>query len=316
MVRTYALVSLRLTLLAAIGVSSTACGGKEVGGNPAGGSAGTSGTGGTAGSGGSNRHCPNAVPIMQPSGKPSGFVLCEDGTKNRVSKEICDTVTSLEACRGDEQSTVNCLTDSDCTDKPYGKCVSLSAEGFESDYCGCVYACSTDSDCKGNDVCVCAGVAGASHCAGSSCTINDDCVSNECSVSVYDNGCNETTTLHCRAADDACRTDADCTEPNRNQCAVDDGSQDFSCLGTSCAIGRPLMVDGSVRATRSKSRDDWRDRNMTPDLTTMQPEVMEALANRWADIAAMEHASVASFARFTLQLMALGAPADLLGETQ
>jgi hypothetical protein len=35
-------------------------------------------------------------------------------------------------------------------------------------------------------------------------------------------------------------------------------------------------------------------------------------ANHYAVMAAMEHASVASFARFSLQLLALGAPADLL----
>ena len=39
------------------------------------------------------------------------------------------------------------------------------------------------------------------------------------------------------------------------------------------------------------------------------------LAREWAHIGALEHASVASFARFTLQLMALGAPADLLAES-
>ncbi|HVK68619.1 MAG TPA: ferritin-like domain-containing protein, partial [Polyangium sp.] len=41
-----------------------------------------------------------------------------------------------------------------------------------------------------------------------------------------------------------------------------------------------------------------------------------AIAAHHAAIAAMEHASIASFARFSLQLLALGAPAELLAEAQ
>jgi hypothetical protein len=40
------------------------------------------------------------------------------------------------------------------------------------------------------------------------------------------------------------------------------------------------------------------------------------LAARWSEIAAFEHASVASFARFGLQLMQLGAPPQLLRDNQ
>jgi hypothetical protein len=40
------------------------------------------------------------------------------------------------------------------------------------------------------------------------------------------------------------------------------------------------------------------------------------LAAYWLDVAALEHASVASFARFTLDLLAVGAPAHLVAEAQ
>jgi hypothetical protein len=40
------------------------------------------------------------------------------------------------------------------------------------------------------------------------------------------------------------------------------------------------------------------------------------LARHYADMGRMEHASVAAFARFALELLALGAPADLLEATQ
>ncbi len=56
--------------------------------------------------------------------------------------------------------------------------------------------------------------------------------------------------------------------------------------------------------------------DLTPDLTALSETERAALTAWWGGIAALEHASVASFARTTLQLLALGAPADILGDTQ
>jgi hypothetical protein len=42
----------------------------------------------------------------------------------------------------------------------------------------------------------------------------------------------------------------------------------------------------------------------------------KALTDAWCTDAQMEHASVASFARFTLELLALGAPADIVSASQ
>jgi hypothetical protein len=44
----------------------------------------------------------------------------------------------------------------------------------------------------------------------------------------------------------------------------------------------------------------------------LSPEARAALAEAWARDALLEHASIASFARFSLELMAVGAPADLV----
>lgn len=63
--------------------------------------------------------------------------------------------------------------------------------------------------------------------------------------------------------------------------------------GPSCVVGRPLVVDGAVRRP---------DVDATDDVVTAH----------WLAQAADEHASVAAFARVTLQLLALGAPADLV----
>jgi hypothetical protein len=49
-----------------------------------------------------------------------------------------------------------------------------------------------------------------------------------------------------------------------------------------------------------------------PDRARVAPDARARLADEWVRIGLMEHASIAAFARFTLQLMSLGAPADLI----
>jgi hypothetical protein len=53
-----------------------------------------------------------------------------------------------------------------------------------------------------------------------------------------------------------------------------------------------------------------------PRLEGLTSDQRARLAAQWATDGAAEHASIASFARVTLQLMALGAPAGLLADTQ
>lgn len=73
-----------------------------------------------------------------------------------------------------------------------------------------------------------------------------------------------------------------------------------------CAIGRPWR-DGQRTATApSVPRADWTRPHHPP--TRPDP----ARAHAWARAAAGEHASVAAFARLALELLAHGAPADLL----
>jgi hypothetical protein len=53
-----------------------------------------------------------------------------------------------------------------------------------------------------------------------------------------------------------------------------------------------------------------------PILEGLSPTERVVLAAKWSEAARAEHASIASFARVTLQLMAAGAPASLLADTQ
>jgi hypothetical protein len=61
------------------------------------------------------------------------------------------------------------------------------------------------------------------------------------------------------------------------------------------------------------SKDDWRALKARAD--ALPGATRSALAEHWANAARMEHASVAAFSRFSLQLLAVGAPPALLEET-
>ncbi|MCB9699340.1 MAG: ferritin-like domain-containing protein [Alphaproteobacteria bacterium] len=79
--------------------------------------------------------------------------------------------------------------------------------------------------------------------------------------------------------------------------------------------GRPLLHEGrpvvAPVATRSSA---WSDA-LGADASDLRPEERERLADFWLDAAVMEHASVASFARVSLDLMRFGAPPELLAAT-
>ena len=77
--------------------------------------------------------------------------------------------------------------------------------------------------------------------------------------------------------------------------------------------GRPLTVNGVPRVAPSTRNDDWFE-VVEVDLTGLTPNERTQLAAAWQQAGLYEHASVASFARFALELMALQAPPELLLE--
>jgi hypothetical protein len=81
------------------------------------------------------------------------------------------------------------------------------------------------------------------------------------------------------------------------------------CTGACC--GRPLLVEGEARVAPIMTRSDWLE-PLVVDLGGLTPEEREELARQWQADAQLEHASVASFARFSLDLLAFGAPAELV----
>lgn len=88
-----------------------------------------------------------------------------------------------------------------------------------------------------------------------------------------------------------------------------------ACVQGSCAIGRPFLVAGDERLAEPARRDDWCS-GVRMEACEAPEHLRERLARHWTRVGLMEHASVAAFARFALQLLALGAPPELLLDTQ
>jgi hypothetical protein len=88
------------------------------------------------------------------------------------------------------------------------------------------------------------------------------------------------------------------------------------CTGVVAPCGRPLSVaTDSGRATRvasSARREDWTRGAVAFRAPAKEAAIRTALAEAWLEDALQEHASVASFARFVLELLSVGAPHDLV----
>jgi len=179
-------------------------------------------------------------------------------------------------------------------------------------------ACETDADCGTGMVCIGDDIASVGHtdsfCIEADCETGDDCDSGECGMSSYDDGCGPMVRLTCRTDEDDCRSDDDCTD-SANQCVTPYWSEEvWVCAGYDCAIGRPLVVDDSGH--QGIVADIEVSQGRVLPIAGLDGETRASLAAWWAHVAQMEHASVASFARVTLELMSLGAPPDLLADVQ
>ncbi|MDC3958704.1 ferritin-like domain-containing protein [Polyangium jinanense] len=82
--------------------------------------------------------------------------------------------------------------------------------------------------------------------------------------------------------------------------------------------GRPYLVGEVARtapAIRGRGDGGWgAQASSGPDVSAIEPDLRAALAAEWTRDALFEHASVASFGRFALELLAVGAPAELVEE--
>ncbi|MGO9838558.1 MAG: ferritin-like domain-containing protein [Polyangiaceae bacterium] len=276
--------------------------------------------------------CANPAPIVL-SGVDTGFDTCQGGTVRRRAVADCPNLlprASGGVCTTDAGDGIYnaCTADSDCTEQPYGTCGQSLYGG-----CSCSYGCLKDSDCVAQQVCLCGDPVGT--CVYAGCT----------SASACEPGCDCFYTgsggFTCQTPVDTCYTDADCdgaptTWPpgatncpgscscgysGVSVCAPQSYGQGFgvsavppgnTCQpGAICGTGRPFLVHGVARVAERVMRRDWQS-GVRPDLAGLSVGARAQLATYWSEVGLMEHASIAAFARFALQLLALGAPPDLI----
>lgn len=304
----------RLFVALAISPALAACGSSVVvggsgGSGAAGGAGGSGGSGaGTTGGGGvaSPFPCENPMPYPGLGEDPNGYQSCEGGMIHHYASGTC--VNNLQnhvppSCN--DPTFDECTTDADCTAAPYGFC---SWPGEAVPGCWCNYGCVTSADCAEGYACLCGEPIGV--CVPATCDGDGDCDPGMlCSSYTQDPGCGGTA-FSCQTPADDCGGDADCA-PNQ-LCSIDFATGAHVCQDINCAIGRPFTVDAELRTAPAEARRDWLERGLRPDVALVPEAHRAEVIDYWHEVAAMEHASVASFARFVLELLAAGAPPELL----
>jgi len=251
----------------------------------------------------------NRYPCENPQDLQNGFVQCK-GFVHRKESGTCASHVPRPEPQPEGFNVSACKFDADCVEHPYGWCTI----GQTNDtYCN--YGCVSDSDCAANQLCQCAEPVG--RCVPADCTSDADCASGFlCRAYDSSGGC-ELIHFTCQTPADSCSTDADCvmTTPqglSHDMFSFDVAASRFQCTFGGCAIGRPFLVDDAPRLAPLAARADWLERAPDLQLAKLEPTLRARLAERWTRVALMEHASIAAFARFTLQLIGLGAPASLI----
>jgi hypothetical protein len=203
-----------------------------------------------------------------------------------------------------DTDTTACSTDADCTYAANGRCNSMGGT------CLCDYPCTRDEDCGAGTLCLCPDATSGGRCAVASCRTDADCGGGLCASSTA--SCGGGLTFACLAASDECRSDSDCGAGYI--CQASGGGR--TCAPAGCGgIGRPFLVAGQERLACPAHRADWA-RDFAPPPCAVEEPLRGALALAWTRAGLMEHASIAAFARFTLQLLSLGAPAELVERAQ
>ena len=266
---------------------------------------GGSSNGGSSNNGGATNH----FPCKNPKDIGNGVIEC-DGFSHRPTSGECQSKLPRATPYPNPPVGATCKADSDCTEKPHGWCGQGSGGQIPGPYCN--YGCVKDSECAAEQLCLCGDPVG--RCVGASgCSTDAACPAGFLCKS-YDvtRGC-QFTSFTCQNPADECGSDADCAaNAAGNLCSYDTDLKHFRCEPGGCAIGRPFLVEGEQRLACAARRSDWNELALLPRLEALAPEVTAHLAQQWTRVALMEHASIAAFARFTLQLMSLGAPPDLI----
>jgi hypothetical protein len=260
--------------------------------------------GGAGSAGGATDLCPH--PVFNPATK---LTTCSNGRAHRANALTCTfTVPKGEggaggesgaSASGGEASGVGspCSGNADCFALPYGYCDFSGGKVLPT----CRSGCTTDGDC-GAGICACNGID-PGRCIPAGCTTDADCGPNSLCAPAY--GICGPGSFECTTPQDECITNSDCPG---GTCSFDGAHR--ACNYAVC--GRPFVIADAPRLAATETRADWLDASLAPNPSGLTPVQRAQLAAHWARLGQMEHASIAAFARFNLQLLSLGAPSDLI----
>lgn len=248
--------------------------------------------------------CGNSTPLPD---RP-GYEQCENGVVHRVASASCENSTA-ELAEPDVSAfaglsvKLECTQHSDCVDQNYGYCERVPAPipaGLR-----CEYGCVEDADCALGMNCYCQAPVGK--CTEANCNTDADCGDGFLCVEAREpSGCGNPPRYACQTSTDECVLDSDCG--SGRACLPTNGR--WVCTPVA-ACGRPFLVAGKARLATLVSRDGWLG-EPRPEPVNLSRAERELLGAYWAQVGLMEHASIAAFARFTLQLLQLGAPSELV----
>jgi hypothetical protein len=318
-------------------------GGRDTAGGGSGGNVTvTGGSGPDSGGSGNVEGCTDQVPLMP--GVDTGTFVCAEGYLHRAEAKTCSTVlprdnqvdwpdpAALGGAGNYTTSTDECSSDADCDAR--SSCYLTQTNNYTV---GCMggyppddvvpdYArlcsipgCLTDADCEADQVCICGDLVGQCHTISpiAGCKVDADCGEGYFCLKNSSTGYFANGMFACQLPGDECNSPADCS--GGDECSMaSDGS------GRTCTpapvCGRPFLIEEEARKAVSVISSAWLTASAEIRLADLQvpndAALRAELAAHWTEIGLLEHASVAAFARFTLQLLSLGAPADLVNASQ
>jgi hypothetical protein len=251
----------------------------------------------------------------------TGFVTCAEGFIHRPTALVCGAALGAPAPdplpRTD--GSVSCLDDpTQCGAFQYGYCNTIEGRPELS---ACHSGCAIDQDCGPSALCVCGDAQSPTGgvCRPSSCATDADCQPGYL-CATYTSMCGNifdaearNRAFSCQTPHDECFVDEDCADAGGGALCTWFGDGGRVCRGANPACGRPFLVDAQPRLAPAVVGGAWAGSAPSePRVAHLSADERAAHAAHWTNLGRMEHASIAAFARFSLQLLSLGAPPELV----